>query len=333
MKKLSIVLIIAAILVGSLAVFAACDPVSGDFTYRLDEKTKEVTITGFRNNDAQSVEIPSQIEGNPVVTIANEAFYNKNNLVSITLPEGLKVIKSKAFYSCTNLETINFPDSIYSIESNAFSLCTKLKPVTMSAGIRFIGEYAFYGCKEMTSFTFADEYKEAEYTVADQQARESAEDSTKKPYAYITIDNMAFLDCNLKTFTVPAYIERIGYSFIGRNVELESVTFLSLNTLVKQSSSQGSEPMYAMKNVVKFPIGDNKFQINEKLKIYAPKDYYDDNGTEKQRVTPIHDATNAINWVSVEQCCRTFSTSDESLHESASRKDVNLMKYFIGVDA
>ncbi len=59
--------------------------------------------------------------------ISSMAFYGCENLVSITLPDGITSISSNAFYDCKSLTNLNIPDSITSIGSSTFEKCTSLQ--------------------------------------------------------------------------------------------------------------------------------------------------------------------------------------------------------------
>lgn len=57
------------------------------------------------------------------------AFYNRVNLTSVTIPNGVTSIDFFAFYGCRNLTTITIPSSVTSIGNEAFEHCYKLVEV------------------------------------------------------------------------------------------------------------------------------------------------------------------------------------------------------------
>lgn len=69
--------------------------------------------------------------------IVGEAFSYNNNLVSVTLNEGLKVIYNYAFYNCTALAKINIPNSCYQIGGVAF-MNTSLEQIIIPSSITTI---------------------------------------------------------------------------------------------------------------------------------------------------------------------------------------------------
>ena len=99
----------------------------GDFRYTEDGST--VTITGYTGNGG-AVNIPSTINGKPVVSIGNFAF-GYNQLISVTIPDSVTTIGDCAF------------------------LYNQLTSVTIGNSVTTIGRYAFYGNK-LTSVTIPD---------------------------------------------------------------------------------------------------------------------------------------------------------------------------------
>ena len=73
---------------------------SGDYTYvLLDNNNAE--ITKYSGN-AETIEIPSHLDGYAVKSIGDEAFYSCSGLASVDLPNGLLSIGNLSFAYCSN---------------------------------------------------------------------------------------------------------------------------------------------------------------------------------------------------------------------------------------
>ncbi len=82
-----------------------------------------------KNND--NAEITSiDISSSMAVSIPDHAFDNCDNIVSLTLGNGVTSIGSNVFRWCTNLTSITFPSSLTSIGSDAFLATYGFKSIT-----------------------------------------------------------------------------------------------------------------------------------------------------------------------------------------------------------
>lgn len=122
---------------------------TGDgFEYEIDNK--EVTITGYTGL-ASSIIIPNEIEGYPVTSIGNAAFFECTDIIIVTIPEGVTKIGGSAFSGCTALNNVTLPDSVTSIGNYAFRDCNSLADIVIPNGVSKIGEAAFMECTSLKS--------------------------------------------------------------------------------------------------------------------------------------------------------------------------------------
>lgn len=84
-----------------------------------------------------------------VTSIGDQAFYNKTNLRTITIPLKVSTIGVSAFEKCINLALISMPESLTSIGNKSFYNCEKLSNVVIPRKVTTIGDYAFYNCKSL----------------------------------------------------------------------------------------------------------------------------------------------------------------------------------------
>ena len=108
----------------------------------------------YGRDDLTAVTIPDS-----VTSIGREAFYNCFSLTSVTIPDGVTSIGDEAFKYCDSLASVTIPDSVTSIGVCAFENCTSLTSITIPDSVTSIGNYAFYGCTSLTSVTIPDSVK------------------------------------------------------------------------------------------------------------------------------------------------------------------------------
>ena len=116
---------------------------SGDYDYSVSDGT--ATIVKY-NGDEVTVEIPSEIDGHPVVEVGAEAFrYRK--LKSVSFSDGIRIIGQQAFEYCEITDSLRLPENV-TISDNAFSYAKLPTAVTIPAGAT-VAKCAFSYCKAM----------------------------------------------------------------------------------------------------------------------------------------------------------------------------------------
>ena len=99
--------------------------------------------------------------------IGEYAFWDCDDLTSITIPDSVTKIKNQAFYGCDGLTSITIPNSVTSIGQQTFAY-SKLTNITLPSSLTFISNGAFnvtgllksVHIKDLSSWlniTFADE--------------------------------------------------------------------------------------------------------------------------------------------------------------------------------
>lgn len=211
------------------------------------------TITGM-NDSRANIEIPAAVDGVPITAIGNHAF-EYDNLASIIIPNTVTAIGTQAFFQCQNLNTVTFaadsklttiganafnsaglrtsltlPDSVTSIGQGAFSnsalktiglpagltaisdnmfkSCASLTKVVLPTTVQTIGNSAFSGCTGLTEIAIPDGV-----TVIPDSAFDGcwALASVQLPSGLTTIGTNGFYRCEaLKSITLPASLETIG---------------------------------------------------------------------------------------------------------------------------
>lgn len=96
--------------------------------------------------------IPEKLGGITVARVGKEAFKG-SQLTSVTLPDTLYNIGEGAFASCEDLVSLRLPAGLRIIEKNAFHSCVSLKTVALPEGTAHLGAGAFCNCKLLESIT------------------------------------------------------------------------------------------------------------------------------------------------------------------------------------
>jgi hypothetical protein len=142
--------------------------------------------------------------------IPDDAFSRKNNLKSITLPNGLTAIGYAAFYECTALALINFPSSLQTVEGYAFQSCISLTQTIFQEGLQTIGYYAFRDCAALQTLAFPFSLQTIE-----ENAFQNCTSLTQAAFqeGLQTIGNQAFYNCSKLSgqLILPSTLTGIGY--------------------------------------------------------------------------------------------------------------------------
>ena len=202
-------------------------PVLPPLVYKLSDDGTCYTVDGADEYISGEVNIPSEYNDLPVIAIADEAFLNCSNIISVIIPNSVIAIGDYAFAGCSSLEEILIPDSVMYIGEGAFSGCVSLINVAMGDGVIEIDDYAFYQCASLPSIAIPD--------------------------GVTTIGYSAFNMCyELKSIVIPDSVTSIGEYALGVWMEEAVIPALAIPYIDCQN----------LKTVVitSGEIGDNSFR-------------------------------------------------------------------------
>ena len=95
------------------------------------------------------------ILGKPIERLEDYAFYRLDNLLSLTLPDGITEMESRlAINDCSSLESIKFGNGLTTIKG--VGSCPNLKEIIFSPNNREIADYAFSYTQGFTELTIPD---------------------------------------------------------------------------------------------------------------------------------------------------------------------------------
>ena len=200
--------------------------------------------------------------------IEHSAFSYCENLVSVSVGNGVTVIDSSAFRSCTGLKQVTLGSSLTTIEFRAFEDCINLTQINIPDGVTKIGNRAFLRCENLCD--------------------------VRLPNGLTTIEWSAFSECpQLKSITIPQGVTEIGEHAFGNCYNLYTVYNNSDLPLTLGSQDHGCVAQYAVRLVDKNgnqtyidpPTGytyvttDDGFRFLEKDGEYQLIEYFGDEET------------------------------------------------------
>lgn len=121
--------------------------------YNLDSDNNMAQITYGKTLYTGNISIPQEITYDGITYKVNSigcgAFANSKEVLSISLPNTIKVIEQDAFTHCTNLTSLNIPNSVITIQNWAFYGCTNLSKIVFGNQIKTIGRKIFAKCDNL----------------------------------------------------------------------------------------------------------------------------------------------------------------------------------------
>ena len=167
-----------------------------------NEIITSITLTAV-NENVISLTIPDGI-----TAIYSDAFKKCKKLESVTIPDSMKSIGDKIFSGCSSLKSVTIPSSVTSIGAGAFSGCSNLKSVTFLGSVTSIGTEAFSGCSSLTSIALPEGMT---YINSYAFNRCSALSSITLPDSLTGLGAYVFEECsNLESVTLPDGILNVG---------------------------------------------------------------------------------------------------------------------------
>lgn len=112
----------------------------------------EILITG--SPDQGELMIPAEIDGMPVVGIAENAFLNRNDIKKVTIQSGVRYVGEYAFAGCESLKSVTLENGLQYIGKGAFAGDGILEEILIPDSVAFVGENAFADCTELKTITF-----------------------------------------------------------------------------------------------------------------------------------------------------------------------------------
>ncbi len=180
-------------------------------------------VSGIGECTDQTIYIPPiSPDGETVTAIGMNAFDSVPEILTITIPIGVKTIEEDAFYACS-LTGIVIPDSVEAIGFNAFGDCAYLNDVTIPGSVMSIGEQAFVNCGALESIVISEGVSEIGATAF---ASCSFLESIHIPASVTSIGENAFVDCSALAQITVANGNTVYHVTNGHLIETGTKTLL-----------------------------------------------------------------------------------------------------------
>ena len=217
------------------------------------ELTKESSYRGYDPFTTleycghNSITIPEKVRiGRKVYTVTSigiAAFYRCDNLISISIPEGVTSIGVAAFEGCRSLTNIDIPESLTNIGENAFSGCYSLENISIPEGVTNIGEFAFSGCSSLKSINIPESVTSIGastfYGCSSLEPKLLVYDKGTKCYGWVGNKEKC------TNVVIPDEVTSIGEKAFQKCVNLNTIYNCSSINIKKNSSNYGYVGYYA----------------------------------------------------------------------------------------
>lgn len=194
----------------------------------IDYRVTAIGMSAFSNcTDLESVTIP-----NGVTIIRPWAFMGCTKLTSVRLPASVEYLCMQAFYGCTSMASVVIEDgaqlkwtdevvteSTFDLGQRTFGNCTALKEVVIPASVKKISQEMFRDCSNLTSVTLSEGVESIE-----QEAFMNCPfKEIRFPESVKSIKQNAFTGTGLTEVSIPGTVEEIGPSAFSACPDLVSV--------------------------------------------------------------------------------------------------------------
>lgn len=153
--------------------------------------------------------------------IGSYAFYNFQNLASVTLPDSVTKIGAGAF-AFTALTSVEIPNSVTLIEEEAFSGCKKLSQISLGQKVETIKFQAFSDCSSLTAIELPASVRTIGNLAFDGC---SSLADVKLNDGLLSLGDGVFNDCSaLTTIHIPNSVTTMGSNVFYKCTNLREVT-------------------------------------------------------------------------------------------------------------
>ncbi|MBQ4264168.1 MAG: leucine-rich repeat domain-containing protein [Clostridia bacterium] len=115
-----------------------------------EQEDGSLIVTGARQIAPERLEIPAELCGRKIVSIAPKAFFACSTLCQVSIGANVREIGESAFFGCRSLSGVSFERGLERVCDSAFAGCESLMQVTLPWGTGAVGRMAFFGCTRLS---------------------------------------------------------------------------------------------------------------------------------------------------------------------------------------
>lgn len=190
--------------------FSGLNAHAGDLEYTIIDG--RATVTGY-TGEPENLDIPSELDGAPVVEIRDNAFYKCTSLKTISLPADLEKMGHHCFYGCTSLKSISLPDSVSEIGMGCFYGCSSLREAILPENLTILPDSCFRDCISLNAVILPQNITEIQkFCFAGCTSLSDISLSGR----LTDIGDLAFFGCpSVKEIYIPDSVNNIGAHSLG----------------------------------------------------------------------------------------------------------------------
>lgn len=226
--------------------------IGNSFGLTYETEGGNICITGYTGSDT-IVMIPAEIQGKPVVSIAENAFMGAEDITVLVIPDSVTSIGDRAFSACPALSTVTLGSGVNEIGSMAFSACPTLQSFFVSDDNKTFSDInsSLFQGTELMIYAGGSEAEIPEGTISVRRgAFMGKTEITAVDFpasGLVSLGDYAFSGCtSLKKVVIPSNVTYTGTGCFAGCYGLEEV-FLSRGcTSVKESTFLGCTSLYSI---------------------------------------------------------------------------------------
>lgn len=136
--------------------------------------------------------------------------YYDDQILSVSIGEGITDISAYAFYECSSITSVTIPSTVTEIGSSAFYSCYSINSISLPAGLKHIKNAAFQGCGKLEGITLPNGLESIGSSAFQSTFKDEGIDTVVIPDTVASLGSRAFSGANIRQITVPASVKTIA---------------------------------------------------------------------------------------------------------------------------